>query len=126
MSERKILLIDDERVVCEAFMVAFDEYKIMIASSGEQALDILRLHADIGLVILDLVLPGLSGIQLVNEIRRINPALSIVAFSGYSPQDEVIKELRPSVDDFIEKPFDIKHTRVVIERLLNKDKSPLQ
>jgi YesN/AraC family two-component response regulator len=121
MPGEKILLVDDEKIVREAFIAAFDnEYTIAPASGGQEALDILKQPNDIDLIILDVMMPGLNGIQLVKEIKKISPELKVVIFTGYGSKDVVIEALRADADEFIEKPFDIKQTREIIERLLDR------
>lgn len=121
-----ILIVDDEKIVCEAFMAAFeDKYAIVSAASGQEALNILEQPNDIDLVILDVMMPGLNGIQLVKEIKKIDSSLQVAILTGYGSKDIAIEALRADADEFIEKPFDIKQTQAVIERLLNKtDNSP--
>ncbi|MFH1338396.1 MAG: response regulator [Candidatus Omnitrophota bacterium] len=124
MAGEKILLVDDEKIVREAFMMAFeDEYSIVSAASGDEALSILKRPNDIDLVVLDVVMPGLNGIQLVKEIKKINPGLKVAMLTGYGSKDIVIEALRADADEFIEKPFDIKQTKEVIERLLESKRN---
>ena len=119
MAGEKILVVDDEKIVREAFCVAFEqEYCLLFADSGQQALNILNKPNDIDLVILDVVMPGLNGIQLVKQIKKTSPQLNVIMLTGYSSKDVAIEALRAHADEFIEKPFDIKRTREIIERLL--------
>jgi two-component system response regulator YesN len=117
----KILMVDDEKVVREAFAAAFDEYVIVPADSGRSALSILEKPNDIDLVILDVMMPGINGIQLVKQIKEINPKLSVAILTGYGSKDVAVEALRAHADEFIEKPFDIKQTREIIERLLKSN-----
>jgi YesN/AraC family two-component response regulator len=126
MVGKKLLIVDDEMIVREAFMAAFDEYTIVPATGGQEALNILRRPNDIDLVILDVVMPGLNGIRLVKEIKNINPKLSVAILTGYGSKDIAIEALRAHADEFIEKPFDIKQTREIIERLLSRNNNSSQ
>ena len=116
-------MVDDEKIVREAFIIAFDEYVILPVASGQEALNILERANDIDLVILDVRMPGLNGIHLVREIKKINPKLSVAILTGYASKDIAFEALRADADEFIEKPFDIKQTREIIERLLGKNNS---
>ena len=127
MGGEKILLVDDEKIVREAFIAAFDnEYIIVPAAGGQEALNILKQPNDIDLVVLDVMMPGLNGIQLVKEIKKANPELKVAILTGYGSKDVAIEALRADADEFIEKPFDIKQTREIIERLLEKKENSLQ
>ena len=120
MAGEKILVVDDEKSVRQAFIYAFEEYTIVPAANSEEALDILKRPNDIDLVILDIVMPGLNGIQLIKEIKRLNPKLNIAVFTGYGSKETAIEALRADADEFIEKPFDLNKTRQIIEKLLNR------
>jgi two-component system response regulator YesN len=122
MTGGKILVVDDEKIVREAFMAAFGDYEIVPAASGQEAINILKKPNDVDLVVLDVVMPGLNGIQLVKEIKGIAPELGVVMLTGYGSKDVAVEALRAHADDFIEKPFDINQTKETIERLLSKTK----
>jgi len=118
MSEEKILVVDDERVVRDIFTTAFDEYRVVTVSSAQEAMDILRRPNDIDLVVSDMMMPGLKGTDLLKEIKRINPNHKVIILTGYSSKEVAIEALRSGADEYIEKPFDIAKTKQVFERLL--------
>ncbi len=118
MAGKKILVVDDEKIIRDTFIAAFDEYRIIPVAGGQEALNILNRPNDIDLIILDMMMPGLTGIELLREIKRINSNRKVIILTGYSSTDVVIEALRVGADEFIEKPFDIKQTQEIIERLL--------
>jgi len=121
MPER-ILLVDDDRDFRSEFKESLDGYKVIEASSGQEALKLLRMPNEIDLVILDVMMPGMSGTEVMREIRKLSPDISIIILTGYSSKEVAIEALKGHADDYIEKPMDIEKTREIIERLLSERK----
>ena len=120
----KILVVDDEEIIREVFVTAFDEYRIITAANASQALDILNYSNDIDLIVLDVMMPGLKWTDLLREIKRINPNHKVVILTGHSSKEISIEIARSGIDVCIEKPFDIKNIKQVFERLLSKPHKP--
>jgi two-component system response regulator YesN len=115
----KILLVDDDREFREEFRQCLKEYEIVQASSGEEAVSVLKKPNEIGLVILDVNLPGMKGIEALRRIKETSPGLAIVILTGHSSEGVAIQALKGHADDYIEKPFEIGEMKEVIERLLS-------
>jgi DNA-binding NtrC family response regulator len=125
----RILLVDDHAAFRSEFMACFTEYDIIEASNGEEALDIMRKPNGIDLVILDVIMPGIDGIQILGEIRKINSNVGIIIQTGYDAKELFLEALREKADDYLAKPLNIDAARKAIERLLpwtlhNRDKEP--
>jgi len=115
----RILLVDDLSTFRSEFRACFEEYEITEACNGEEALGILGKPHQIDLVILDVNMPGMSGIQVLEEIRRTTPDIGIIILTGHSSKEVILKAFRGKVDDYIEKPLSIDATRKVIEKILD-------
>jgi PAS domain S-box-containing protein len=105
-----ILLVDDEEGVVEVCsdMVETLGYHIKAVSSGKEAIDVITSGKDrIDLVILDLVMPSMSGQQAFEKIRAIDPDIKIIVSSGYSREEEIEKMMQKGCDGYILKPFDM-------------------
>jgi YesN/AraC family two-component response regulator len=113
-----ILLVDDDDTFREEFASAFDDYRIVEARSGAEALGILREPHEIDLVILDVMLPGQRGTDVLREIKRMEPDLGVIMLTGYGSKEIAIAALKGNADDFLEKPVDIEKARGVVERLV--------
>ena len=103
-----ILLIDDEAMVLEVGQQMLEKlgYEVITADSGRMALEILNTrHDDIDLVILDMIMPEISGGETFNRIRQMAPKLKVLLSSGYSINGQAIEILRRGCDGFIQKPF---------------------
>jgi len=116
----QILLVDDDASFREVLHLLFEEYEIVEAASGEDALRILSRPNEIDLVILDVKMPGMSGTDVLQKIKKLSPNLGIVIMTGYSSKDIAIKALKAHADDYLEKPVDAKKTLQVIADLLQK------
>ncbi len=115
----KILLIDDNSEFRGMLKSCLEEYDVVEASSGEEAIRLLKKPNDIDLVILDVVMPGLNGIEAMQEIKTTSPEIGIIILTGYSSKDTAIEALRHHADEYIEKPPDIDKTKEVIEKVLD-------
>jgi len=117
-----ILLVDDDKEFREEFRDYLEDYQVIEASSGEEALEILNKPNVIDLVILDVMMPGLHGTEVLKEMKKIDPNLGIIILTGYSSEDVAIEALKGHADDYIQKPLDIDKTKEIIETLLETRK----
>ena len=122
MAGETILVVDDEKAVRDTFAVAFDEYKIVTVASAQEALDILSRPNDIDLLVLDVMMPGLTGMELLRALKRINLNYAVVVMTGYGTKEVVIEALRSGADEFIEKPFNVDEVKKAFEALLSRKK----
>lgn len=114
----KILIVDDDADLRSELRDFLEDYEVIEASDGREALKLLSRANEIGLVILDVNMPGLSGTDVLREIKKIEPSLAIIILTGYGSKDVAIEALRGHADDYIEKPLDIDKTKEIIERAL--------
>jgi YesN/AraC family two-component response regulator len=115
-----VLLVDDDPVFRSEFQECFGEYGVVQAGNGEEALSILKKPNAIDLVFLDVRMSGLSGIDVLSRIRKLNPNLRVVILTGYSSKDIAIEALRGQADDYIEKPLDIEATKQIMEKFIGR------
>ena len=91
-----------------------------MATNGQEALDIYQTRKkEISLVILDLLMPEMSGRDCLMELLKIDPSVKVLLASGYAPEDELHKEISPLVKGFLHKPFAI--TQLLNEARLAMD-----
>lgn len=112
-SLKSILIVDDDLAIQEILRTAFiDEgYKVMVAGTADEALKILK-HQKFYIYILDLKLPGMSGIELCKIIKDRNPVAYIYAITGYGELFDLRKARAVGFDNYFLKPF---HVRKLIE-----------
>ncbi|WP_421071948.1 response regulator [Pelotomaculum propionicicum] len=105
--KKKILVVDDEKDICVFFqrLLKNKDVDILLAHSGEQALRLLR-EQTISVVLLDLVLPDTNGMELLKEIKVLQPFCVVIMMTGLSTTREAIRAIRHGAYDFLMKPFD--------------------
>jgi CheY-like chemotaxis protein len=113
-----IVIIDDEPVVAETLAEAVrgQGHTAAVGLSGSEGLALLAEKAP-DAVFLDLVMPGLSGIELLREIRRANPELPIVVVTGWARQQDLDEVRRLGVTDIVEKPWALKYVDEALRTL---------
>src|SRR3989304_639501 len=116
----QILVVDDE----ELFLIQIQEvlqkdgHEVYTARSGMDALDRFRVGG-FDLVITDLKMPGMDGLQLLQEIRNHSPKLPVIMMSGQGTIDLAVSAIKEGAVDFLVKPFSWDHLSVVIRRVLH-------
>jgi two-component system, cell cycle sensor histidine kinase and response regulator CckA len=113
-----ILVVDDEPAVCEmaARMLTRLGLTVLTACMGDEAIETFRAHAaDISCVLLDLVMPGMSGEQVFYELRRIQPALPIVVMSGLGEVELAQRFMGQPFVRLLAKPFMLMELQEAIQ-----------
>lgn len=121
MEEAKILVVDDEsrmRKLVKDFLVK-SGYSVIEAADGEEAVDIFMSTKDIGLVILDVMMPKLDGYQVAEEIRKISK-IPIIMLTAKSDERDELKGFALGVDEYITKPFSPKILVARVEAVLRR------
>jgi PAS domain S-box-containing protein len=103
-----VLVVDDEIVVREiatAILTNFG-FKVLQASDGSEALEIFREHSDdISLVLTDITMPVMGGLETLRNLRQIDPGIKVILSSGYSEEDALSAQTGEKLADFIQKPY---------------------
>jgi len=115
----KILVVDDEDIVRESLRDWLENvgYKVIIAGSGEEALQIIK-QKKIKIMLADLVMPGIDGIELMKEARKIVPTISTVIITAYGSVQTAISAIKKGAHDYIEKPFCPEKVELLIKNLV--------
>jgi len=116
----KILVIDDERTVCKSCeKILKEKYDVIITLSGREGLDRL-LQEDFDLVLVDLKMPDMDGMELVKIIRQQRPNAEVVIMTGYSTVDTAVEGMKLGAAEFISKPFTPDEMLTAVEEVLKK------
>lgn len=124
---KKILLVDDEESILNSFRKDLKQngYDVTTASSGEEALTALHnIHYD--LVISDLVMTGMDGIQVLKEAKKIDQKIRVIILTGYGNMTTAINALRLGADDYLLKPCDTDELLLRISRCFEKQNLLIQ
>lgn len=120
-----VLLVDDEEMIIDVGRRMLEKlgYDTLTASNGSKAIEIYQNRAkDIDLVILDMVMPKLSGGETFDRLKEINPAINVILCSGYSIDGQASEILKRGCRAFIQKPFNLKMLSQHIRAVLNNKK----
>ena len=111
----KMLVVDDEPAIRQvlADFLTVRGHAVEAAASGAQALDLLRRY-DFAVVFLDIVMPGMDGIEIIRRLRVEFPALTIIMISGVTDQQLAQQSMELGAFDYITKPFDLDYLDRVI------------
>ena len=122
MAGRRILVVDDERDirnVLEQAITQFGGMEVDLAASGEEALKKIQ-EGHFDLVLTDMKMPKMDGLQLVDEIARIRPEIVMVLMSGQGTIDSALEGMRRGASDFITKPFNLPEMFIRLNKLLEQ------
>lgn len=116
----KILVVDDEEIVRESLCDWLDGvgHNVVSAASGEEALEIVK-REKIKIMLADLVMPGINGIELMKKAQKIVPNLSTVIITAHATIQSAIVAIRDGAHDYIEKPFCPEKVELIIEKLID-------
>jgi len=119
-----ILIVDDEATLLKYLQKQFYtfDYNIVTAARGEEALDIYE-KQKIDLILLDVRLPDISGIEILKKIRETDPWLPIIIMTAYSGIQGAIEAIRFGANDYIAKPFDFEELRFIIEKCIESQQA---
>ena len=118
-SEVEILLVDDDEDMCElvSAFLSKEGFRPVCLNDGEAALK--RLHKKVpDLLLLDFMMPGINGMDVLKQAKRLNEHLPIIMITGYAHVEGAVEAMRAGASDYIAKPF--RHTGLVqmIQRIL--------
>lgn len=119
MSSLNVLVVDDERSILDViclYLEGMDGWSILKAGTPSEALALVS-EKDIDLAIIDIKLPEMSGIELLQRVRKLKPSIEVVMISGHGDMQTVIECMRNGAIDYFSKPFELKALHLGIERV---------
>ena len=127
MEKKVILIVEDDPAVGESIRLLLKKrgYAILLASNGKEALQLFR-HEMVDLVITDLVMPKMDGIELLEAVKGLKPETEVIVISAQGTIEKAVQAMKLGVFDFIEKPINPKVISLVVERALEKQTLILQ
>ncbi len=121
MSQPRILVVDDNPQVL-TFLGDFlkdQDFTVQLAATGEEALEAGR-SADFDVAIVDYKLPGIDGLQTIEELSKIAPDLVTIIMTGFPTLDSSIKAIRLGASDYILKPFKLEEISISLKRAVRE------
>jgi DNA-binding NtrC family response regulator len=125
-NKEAILVVDDEVGPRESLrMILKPLYEVHTASGGEEALRFIQ-NKDIDVVTLDLKMPGLSGIEILKEIKKLKPDMEVIVITGYGTLNNAQEAIRFGAGDFISKPFNVPDIISIVGKSFERRKFNLR
>ncbi|HNY49677.1 MAG TPA: sigma-54 dependent transcriptional regulator [Smithella sp.] len=115
-----ILIVDDEQSICQSLKAILSDegYQVLVAGSGEEAVKIVEEEMP-QLVLLDVWLPGMDGLDTLKAIKKINPQSLVIIMSGHGTIETAVKATKLGAFDFIEKPLSLDKIIILVNNALS-------
>ncbi|NPA74737.1 MAG: response regulator [Euryarchaeota archaeon] len=118
----KMLVVDDNQDITKLIKIYFTKrgYEVLIANKGEEAFKLMEQNPDIDVILLDVMLPDFSGIEILEQIRGIMKNAVIIMVTGVNDLETVVNAMKLGADDYVVKPFRLGEMEQKIENLMFK------
>ena len=123
MIAKPILIVDDEKNIRLTLSQALEtlDTQIDVAANGGEALTKLK-EKEFGLILLDIRMPGMDGMEVLRRVREIRPDIRIIMITAYGTIESAVEALKLGAVDFLQKPFDPEEIRELVSRVMDRDK----
>jgi two-component system, NtrC family, nitrogen regulation response regulator NtrX len=117
----KILVIDDERSIRNTLkdILEYEKYEVDLAEDGKKALEAVK-HAEYDIILCDIKMPGMDGIEVLEQLNTLAPDSPVVMISGHGNIDTAVESIKKGAYDFIEKPLDLNRLLITIRNAMDK------
>lgn len=118
MNDFSVLVVDDEKDIREGFqrLLKNNGYEADIASDGVEALDLYR-ENDYSLVVSDIAMPSMTGLDLTKRLKEINEEAHVVLFTGYSSIETAVEAIKNGAEEYLVKPVDNEQLLLIVDRI---------
>jgi len=119
LSNAQVMVVDDEPMICETLKIFFNSMgidNITTVECGEKALYEAE-NTRFDYIFMDLMMPGISGIETLKQIKEIHQYTNVIIMTGYPSMDTVISAMRTGASDFLIKPFRLQDIKIILERI---------
>jgi len=122
MESRELLIIDDDESIHKVLVdyLCSRGFNVFSALNGRDGLELLRRHPSIRLVVTDVRIPGVDGMEVLTEIKKDFPQTQVVLMTAFSDKDIAIQAFRQGADDYLEKPFHLSDFGEVLDRSMSR------
>ncbi len=117
--DKTILVVDDEPVIRDYFVRTLSEYRVLTAASAEEALSLIE-KDPIDLILLDIKMPGLDGIETLRRIKKLDKDIPVIMLSAHGTLETNLEAARLGALNSIAKPFDLQEMKTIISNAVDK------
>jgi signal transduction histidine kinase len=117
----QVIVIDDEQVIRDGCVrvLAKEGHEVRTAGNGLEGLDLLD-QAPADVVLLDLMMPGIDGFEVLSRVREKHPGTYVIIITGFATVEKAVQAMKNGAFDFLAKPFNPDYLRIVVRRALEK------
>lgn len=116
---KSILVVDDEAVIRDLCSRALKGYRVLEAADGEEALHLFE-RGGIDVVLTDVMMPRLNGIDLLRRIKEREPTMVVIVMTGFAEKEIILNALKADADDFITKPLNLLQLKTTVDKALDR------
>jgi two-component system phosphate regulon sensor histidine kinase PhoR len=118
----RILVVDDEQIMRDGCtrILSKEDWEVVTADSGEAGLEAIKRGDGFDVVLLDLMMPGISGMEVLEAAHQVDPDLLVIVITGYATVESAVEAMKKGAYDFIPKPFTPDQLRIIVNRALEK------
>lgn len=116
---KTVLIVDNEAIIRDLCRRALDEYHLLEANDGEEALALFA-KGGIDVILTDVRMPKMGGIELLKRLKDIEPTIVVIVMTGFAEKDIILQALKADADDFITKPLNLLQLKTIIDKSLVK------
>ena len=123
MKDKSVLIVDDEKNILLTLSQSLEVLQLETdtATNGEEALAKLK-EKDFGLILLDIRMPGMDGMEVLRQVREIRPDIRIIMITAYGTIELAVEAMKLGAVDFIQKPISPEEIRELVSRVMDREK----
>lgn len=120
--KKKILIVDDDsrNIFALAATLKAKGYEYYTSASASEAIDLIRTKSDIGIVLLDMMMPDMDGYEAIAELKSTGAPLPVISVTAQAMVGDREKCMEAGADDYVSKPIDVEKLLAIIERFINR------
>ncbi len=121
MSKARILVIDDEESPRESLrFILKDRYDVTLTENGPSGLEAVSRAEPFDIVLLDMKMPGMDGLEVLSKILQLHPTMPVVMVTAITEAKPAVQAMKMGAADYLNKPFDVDEIRLVVDRILKE------
>jgi DNA-binding NtrC family response regulator len=121
-NSKSILIVDDEPNIRRVLEAVFskDHYRVFTAENGRKALDVISAEPGLDVLLCDLIMPDMNGVEVLRAAKEANPALSVVMITAHGTIKTAVEAMKYGAFDYVTKPFDMDEIKLVVKNALER------
>lgn len=123
MDNAKLLVVDDEESMCQFMQIFLSKEGYSVTATADPTEAVSKIEKeDYDLLITDLMMPEMSGLELLSRAKGIDPGLNVIVMTAFASVDSAIEALKKGASDYVTKPFKVEEIKIAIQKTLEQKK----